>query len=136
MTNAIREALRKQSAHKRKIDATAVSYDAIYQNQDDGDYVSGDNVSIINLGPAEETVEDICIRKEMMGVIYDIMNTVFDAREKEIFLSLASHKKMQTELAEELGCSQSSISLAYKTAKIKLCKGIHDNGYSIEDFLV
>lgn len=135
MMNAIREVLRKQGAHKRKIDATAVSYDAIYQNQDDGDYVTGDNMSVINLGPVEESIEDICIRKEMMDIIYDIMNTVFDDREKEIFLSLSMRKKTQTELAEELGYSQSSISLAYKTAKIKLCKGIIDNGYSVEDFL-
>ena len=135
MMNAIKEVLRKQSASKRKIDAMAVSYEAVYQSQDEGEFVSGDNMSVISLGPVAESVEDVCIRHEMLNIVYDIMDSVFDDDEKTIFMSLSLKKKTQKELAAELHCSQSSVSLTYKMAKVKLCKELCNRGYCLDDLL-
>lgn len=135
MDNAIKEILRKQNAIKRYIDATAVSYDAVQQSKDDDDYISGENKITIGLAPATESVEDVCIKSELIDLINRIMDNSFTQEEKTIFLALSGRHKTQIELASQLGCSQSKISMTYNFAKIKLQQKLKELGYGYDDLI-
>lgn len=134
MDNAIKEILRKQGAIKRRIDATAVSYDAVQQDNDD-DYISGENKIVINLAPVTVSVEDTCIKNDLIALIHRILDKSFTPEEKTIFLSLSGRYKTQNELANELHCSQSKVSMTYNFAKIKLQQKLLELGYEYDDLI-
>ena len=55
--------------------------------------------------------------------------------EKTIFLALSGRHKTQIELASQLGCSQSKISMTYNFAKIKLQQKLKELGYGYDDLI-
>ena len=88
MDNAIKEVLRKQNASKRQIDVMATSYDAVYQGVDDDEFVTGENMQAVGLVPDEVSIEDLCIRNELVQMIYNIMDEIFTETEQRVFMAL------------------------------------------------
>ncbi len=80
---------------------------------------------------------DITVRDfsatQVKEVIYDALDTL-SATQREIIIGLYYNEKTQADLAEELGCTQSTVS--YQRVKaIKLIKQyFNDKGYEAEDF--
>ena len=100
--------------------------------EDGSEYIGGDNQVVENspLGHTGPLVEEHCIQKEEVGVVFALLQNLFSEEERKIFLDLSQGYATQVELAKELKCSQAKISMTYRFVKIRLNYELQRLGYA------
>ena len=137
MKNAINMVHRLTNAAKRKPIRPPIPFDTIL-DEDGNSQNSGENSLLDEESQPsyhKDSVEALCVKKEIVDTIYQMLNTIFTPTEKEIFLSLSLKRKTQAELAAQYNCSQAKVSTAYKNIRISLQCELRSRGYDDEEFI-
>lgn len=131
MKNAVTKLLRTSGASKRKPVLPPMPFDTVIA-EDGSEYVGGDNqiVESSPLGHTGPLVEEHCIQKETVSVVFALLQQMFSEEERKIFLDLSQGYATQVELAKELKCSQAKISMTYRFVKIRLNYELQRLGYA------
>lgn len=127
--NALNEKYRAAKASKRMPALPPISFDSVFW-ESGKEYMGGDNREIYwSTARQENPVEHLCIRKEAVDRVREILRKHFTPDEEYIFYSLALKWATQKELACEMKCSQANISYKYKRIRDRLFGELRDGGF-------